>query len=201
MSLAPYPSHARSLPLGPMRPFSVREYERMIETGVLGEDDPVELLEGWIVFKMTRNPPHDVAVALASELLIRLLPAGWHVRSQSAITTPDSVPEPDLAVVRGNQRDYAARHPGPADVALAIEVADTSLGRDRSDKARVYARGGIPAYWIVNLIDGVVEVYTDPSGPASGADYRKCAAFPRGQSIPLEVAARRFQIQVNDLLP
>ena len=201
MSLALSPTHLGTTPPGPMRPFSVREYERMIETGVLGEDDPVELLEGWIVFKVTRNPPHDVAVALASELLIRLLPAGWHVRSQSAITTPDSVPEPDIAVVRGTQRDYAARHPGPADVAVAIEVADTSLGRDRSDKARVYARAGIPVYWITNLIDGVVEVYTDPSGPAASAGYRKRANFTRGQSVPLEVAGQRLQVLVDDLLP
>src|SRR5215208_5522260 len=105
MSLAPSPSHLGSIPPGPMRPFSVSEYGRMIETGVLAEDDPVELLEGWIVFKMTRNPPHDVAVALTGKLLIRVLPAGWHVRSQSAITTQDSQPEPDVAVVRGDERD------------------------------------------------------------------------------------------------
>jgi Uma2 family endonuclease len=191
----------RPLPIGQMRAFSVDEYHRMIKAGVLGEDEPVELLEGWILYKMTRNPPHDVAVALASKLLVRLLPDGWHVRPQAAITTEDSEPEPDLAVVRGDERLYLSRHPGPADTLLVIEVSDTSLHRDRVEKARVYARASIPTYWVVNLIDGRVEVHADPSGPGAPATYRSSVEYVPGQSIPLEVGGQRLEVRVNDLLP
>jgi Uma2 family endonuclease len=173
----------------------------MIQAGILREDDPVELLEGWIVFKMTRNPPHDVAVALAGELLIRLLPPGWHVRQQSAITTDDSEPEPDVAIVRGDARQYRGRHPGPGDVVAVMEVADTSLTRDRIDTASIYARAGVPVYWIVNLTEGKVEVYSDPAGPAASAGYRARADFTRGQSIPLEVGGQKLAVRVDDLLP
>src|SRR5436305_4096318 len=86
------------LPPAPVRRFTVDEYHRMIQTGILEEDDSVELLEGWIVLKMPRNPPHDVAIDLAREAIETRLPAGWRVRVQSAITTSDSEPEPDLAV-------------------------------------------------------------------------------------------------------
>jgi Uma2 family endonuclease len=184
-----------------MRPFTIAEYHRLIEVGVLGEDDPIELLEGWIVFKMTRNPPHDVAVALASKLLVRLLPDGWHVRPQAAITTDDSEPEPDLAVVRGDERLYRTRHPGPTDILVVIEVSDTSLNRDRVEKARVYARAAVSTYWIVNLIDGHIEVYTDPSGPGATPSYRSRVNYTPGQSVPLEVGGQRFEVRVRDLLP
>lgn len=169
--------------------------------GLLTEDDQVELLEGWIVLKMTRNPPHDVAVALASKLLVRLLPEGWHVRAQSAITTHDSAPEPDVAVVLGEERLYRDRHPGPQDVAVVIEISDTSLNRDRSDKARLYARAAVPAYWIINLIEARVEVYTDPSGPAVAPSYRSRQDFTPGQSVPLQLGGSVVQIGVQDLLP
>lgn len=184
-----------------MRRFTVDEYDRLARLGILTEDDQVELLEGWIVLKMTRNPPHDVAVALASRLLVRLLPDGWHVRAQSAITTLDSAPEPDVSVVRGEERLYRDRHPRPEDVAVVIEVSDTSLNRDRADKARVYERAALPAYCIVNLIEGRVEVYTDSSGPALAPSYRSRQDFTPGQLVPLHVGSIELQIGVSDLLP
>jgi Uma2 family endonuclease len=173
----------------------------MIQAGILREDDPVELLEGWIVCKMTRNPPHDVAVALAGAMLIRLLPHGWHVRQQSAITTDDSEPEPDVAVVRGDARRYRGRHPGPSDVVAVMEVADTSLTRDRIDKASIYGRAGVPVYWIVNLSEGKVEVYSDPTGPGPSAGYRARTDFTRGQSVPLRTGGQDLIVRVDDLLP
>src|SRR5579862_9140639 len=87
----------RRIPPFPVRPFTVDEYHRMIDADVLDEGDAVELLEGWIVPKMPRNPPHDATIGLADDALRIRLPAGWHVRLQSAITTSDSEPEPDLA--------------------------------------------------------------------------------------------------------
>ncbi len=185
-----------------MRPFTVDEYHRLIEAGVLTEADPVELLEGWIVYKMTRNPPHDVALGLTGDALAARLPAGWHVREQSAVTTADSEPEPDLAVTRGVRRDYAARHPGPADLALVVEVAESSLDDDRDDKWRIYARAGIPVYWIVNVVDRRVEVYTDPTGPDPAPGYRRRDDYGPGQAVPFALPGQPpAAIPVVDLLP
>ena len=125
----------------PVRRFSVDEYHRMIDAFVFATDDRFELLEGWITAKMSKNPPHEGTTSLVHELLRPQLPAGLHIRIQSAITTADSEPEPDLAIVRGSARDFLSRHPGPADIVLVLEVADASLGRDRLHKARIYARG------------------------------------------------------------
>src|SRR4051812_40189587 len=96
-------------PAGPLRRFTVDEYHRMIRTGILTEDDPVELLEGWIVLKMPHNPPHDATVDQSREVLQAALPAGWRVRVQSAITLSDSEPEPDLVVVPGPAARYAVQ--------------------------------------------------------------------------------------------
>ena len=151
----------------------------MIQAGILGEDDNVELLEGWIVPKMARNPAHDAMISMIMiDVLPPRLPKGWFCRGQSAITTTDSEPEPDIAVVRGTPRDYLARHPGPADMVLVIEVAESSLPRDRSHKGRIYAAASVPVYWIINLVDPQVEVYTDPTGPDA------CAGLSRAPGLP-----------------
>src|SRR5262245_16087266 len=94
----------------PVRKFSVDEYHRLIQMGLLTEDDPVELLEGWIVPKMPRNTPHDVCLDKSLEALRAILPTGWRLRVQSAITTPDSEPEPDFAIVPGPANRYLAHH-------------------------------------------------------------------------------------------
>src|SRR5207249_5993402 len=114
----------------PVRRFTVDEYHQMIQTGILQEDDPVELLDGWIVSKMPRNPPHDATIDIAQEVFRSVLPAGWRLRVQSAITTDSSEPEPDLAIVRGPAERYLSNHPKPPDIAVVIEVADSSLAQD-----------------------------------------------------------------------
>src|SRR5947208_2789285 len=135
-------SVARSFPSHPppSRRFSVEEFHRMIQAGVLDEDEPIELLDGLIVPKMVKNPRHDATVDAAREVIECRLPPGWRVRVQSAITTADSEPEPDLAVVLGPAARYRNNHPGPRDIALVIEVADSSLARDRDIKAALCAR-------------------------------------------------------------
>src|SRR4051812_9946272 len=95
-----------------LRRFSVDEYHRMIETGILDERDRVELLDGYVVLKMPRNPPHDSTIQRLERRIGRLLPAGWDLRTQCAITLSQSEPEPDLAVVRGDDTLYQTRHPG-----------------------------------------------------------------------------------------
>ena len=181
---------------------TVEQYHAMAREGILTDDDPVELLEGWLVPKMVRNPPHDTALELAVEMIRPCLPGGWRIRVQSAITLSDSEPEPDVAVVRGPLRSHTNRHPGPADVGLLVEVADSSLAQDRNEKGRVYARAGIIAYWIVNLVDNQVEVYTAPSGPVAAPAYGQRQDYQPGSLVPVVIGGQPVgQVAVTDLLP
>ena len=185
----------------PVRRFTVEEYHQLIQKGILNEDDPVELLDGWIVPKMPRNPRHDATIDSIQEILRSKLPAGWRIRVQSAITTDDSEPEPDLVIVPGPANRYASRHPGAADHPMVIEVADSSLTRDRIDKGRIYARAGFPVYWVINLIDSKVEVYTQPSGVDANPGYRQRQDYGRGDSVPLVLEDREIaSIPVKELL-
>jgi Uma2 family endonuclease len=183
--------------------FTLRQYHRMIETGVLTENDRVELIEGQLVAKMTHNPPHDTAVDLTHSEIAAILPEGWRVRVQSAITITSraSEPEPDVTVVRGPARRYARVHPRPQDIALLVEVAETTLHKDRTTKQRLYARARIPVYWIVNLIDSSVEVYTLPHGGRSPA-YANRQDYSANEAVPVIIEGREIaRIPVRDLLP
>ncbi len=174
----------------------------MMRKGILDEDDPVELLEGCLIKKMSIKPPHTFATESAEETLRDLVPPGWFVRTQQPITTDTSEPEPDVTVVRGNRRLYrqAHRHPGPQDLALLVEVADATLQRDQGPKKHHYARVKIPVYWIINLIDRRVEMYTDPSGPAENPDYRQRQDFGMEDAIPVVIEGREVgRIAVRDL--
>ena len=130
-----------------------RSMRRWSESGVFTNRDRLELIEGFLVAKMTQHPPHAAVCVITSDALHRLLPDGWHVRGEKPLRIPSraSLPEPDLVIARGIARNYMDRHPEPADVALVIEVADSSLDDDRNVKSRVYGGGGIAIYWIVNL--------------------------------------------------
>lgn len=188
-------------PTFPVRRFSVDEYHRMIETGVLTEDDRVELLEGWIVPNMVRRPRHDATIELIEAALRKCVPPGYRLRIQSAITTSDSEPEPDLALVQGKARDHIDRHPNPSEVALVIEVADTSLERDR-EKCRIYARAGVPQYWIVNLVDGQIEIYSEPKGQDGGFQYAKEEIVRRGEELDVEMLeGTAITVNTEQMLP
>lgn len=164
---------------------TVEQYHRMIESGILNEDDPVELLEGYLVTKMPRSPQHDFAIRTLGKRLGRLVPDTFTLSNQCAATFDDSEPEPDFTIARGDETRYRDRHPGPEDTALVIEVSASSLSHDRTDKARIYARAGIPVYWVVNVVDSVIEVFTQPSGPCDSPAYAKRQEFPVGSSVPL----------------
>ena len=183
----------------PVRTFSVEEYRRLGELGILTEDDSVELLAGWIVPKMIHNPPHDAVVELVHEALRPLLPDGWRIRIQSAITTKDSEPEPDLAIVRGSIRAHIARHPSPNEIALVVEVADSSLQRDRL-KTSLYARAGIPAYWIVNLVEAQLEIHSHPSLSESNYRHRDVVTGSQSGSVVIE-QDEVGKVRVADLMP
>lgn len=182
--------------------FSVAQYQKMIAAGALTDEDAVELLEHFVVRKMPRNPAHDGTVLRICKRLLRCLPPGWDVRVQSAIVLEDSQPEPDLAVVRTAADDYTTRHPGAGEVGLVVEVADTSLTRDRVDKARIYARAGLPTYWLVDLVNRRVEVFTAPSGPAAVPGYGSLATYAGSEPVPLVLAGVAVaSFPAADLLP
>jgi Uma2 family endonuclease len=182
--------------------FSVARYQKMVETGILTADDRVELLENYVVLKMPRNPPHDSTVQRMLEKLFPRRPAGWGLRVQSAIALSDSQPEPDFALVRGSAADDEKRHPGATDVGLVIEVAESSLLRDQRDKTRIYARGGIPCYWIVNLVDRRIEVYSQPSGPTAVPAYGSFQVYQPGDAVPLVLDGNIvWTVPAADLLP
>lgn len=193
---------APSAPADPLWRLSVDQYHAMIREGILTEDDPTELLEGLLVVKMSKNPPHSVATGLVQDALTHMVSTGWHVQTQDPVTTDDSEPEPDVKVVRGDRRDYINRHPGPEDVALAVEVSEATLQRDRGLKKRVYARARIPVYWIINLVEGKIEVYTDPSGPGDEPDYRQRQDYGRGDAIPVLIQGQVIgHLPADQLLP
>lgn len=181
---------------------SIDQYHRMIRAGILTDDDPIELLDGWLVYKMPKNRQHTISTRHTRDLIEQLLPPGWYVDSQEPITTEESEPEPDVCVIRGALEDYPDRHPGPEDIALLVEVADTTLDRDRGFKKRLYAQAGIPIYWIVNLQDRQVEVYTQPSGPSRLPDYHQRQDYDPSQLVPLAIDGREVgQLAAGDVLP
>lgn len=151
---------------------SVGQYDEAAWLGILTKYDPIELIEGLLITKIRKTPLHCVSTNLLRPVLVRLVPEGWYTSSHAPIATGDSEPEPDGLLVRGDLRDYPDRHPGPRDVALVVEVADATLSYDRSVKRRMYARAGLTAYWIINLIDHQVEVHTEASGPVDPPELR-----------------------------
>ncbi len=178
------------------------QYHAMIRQGILTDDDPVEFLEGWLVPKMPKNPPHRIATRKTRKALEKVVPAGWYVDSQEPVTLEDSEPEPDVQVIRGEPQDYHDRHPGGQDLGLAGEVAETTLQRDRGSKKRAYARAKIPVYWIINLPENQVEVYTEPTGPGAEPDYRQRQDYTPAEEIPLILEGREVaRFRVADLLP
>lgn len=181
---------------------SIEQYHAIIQAGILTDDDSVELLEGWLVFKMPKNPPHRATTRLVRTALENILPAGWYVDSQEPITLSNSEPEPDIVVVRGDTRQYLDRHPGAENIALIIEVSDTTLQRDRTVKKGIYARAGISIYWIVNLVEEQVEVYSQPLVEVEQPDYSQRLDFGRSAVIPIIIEGIEIgAIAVDALLP
>jgi Uma2 family endonuclease len=149
---------------------------------------------------MVHNPPHAIADERCGRELLRIIPDGWHLRTVKPIRLPGqaSMPEPDRCVARGTIDDYLEHHPGAADVALVVEVADSSLADDREYARRLYGPAGIPVCWIIDVRGRRVEVYTDP-GPQG---YGPPEIFAEGQSVPVAIGGREVgRIAVTDILP
>jgi Uma2 family endonuclease len=182
---------------------SVEQYEAMVASGTFKKEDRLELIEGSLVEKMTRGPNHSTGSEDCGRAIHAVLPAGWHVRIEKPIrvTDRDSEPEPDVSVARVKTADYRRRHPDPTEVGLVVEVGDSSVEDDRA-MAMTYGGGSIPVYWLVNLRDGQLEVYTEPSGQPPPVGYRRCVVFHPGQDAAVYLDGREVaRIAVADLLP
>src|SRR5215475_7997717 len=179
-----------------------REYARLIDHGFLDEDDPVELLDGLLLVKEPQHSLHRTAILLVARAVERAFGAGWFVQTQSPIALDDrSEPEPDVCAVPGSPRDYIDAH--PRHPALIVEVAPSGLRLARGRKAAAYARARITDYWIVNLIDHVLEVHREPTRPGPARPRWGYAAIETfGPDVTIApLAAPSAGIAVADLLP
>ena len=170
----------------PPRRFTVDEYHRLAEVGVLHEDDRVELLNGVIVNMMPIGPFHGGSVNRLNQIFTQAGGGRWITSVQNPVHIGQhNEPQPDLLLLHPRDDFYESRHPEPADVYLLIEVSDSTLLTDREEKLPIYAKGGIPEVWIVNLPERVIEVYTTPlageytvSRRVHGGDPLAPVAFP-----------------------
>jgi Uma2 family endonuclease len=179
---------------------TVDEYERIAAAGALEEPARIELIDGYLVDKMAKNPEHCYSAKETLKALDRRLPAGWTSRKEDPVRIPAyNEPEPDIVIVRGTDADYRHRIPTATDVALLVEVSDSTLSLDRGLKLWAYAKEGIPVYWIVNLVDRQVEVYTRP---LKAGRYRSRKDFLPGQQVPVVIGGQTLPpIAVDDILP
>ena len=195
MSTGPTSAETTALLLESPRLLSVDEYHRMIEVGIFDEDEHVELLEGVIVAMTPQSPAHAHCIRWLNRLLTRALPDEYVVGVQLPLTLGRrNEPEPDLAVVKAAA---ASRDRHPETAVLVVEVARDSLRRDRKVKGALYARFGVPEYWIVNLEDRVIEVFSDPD--ATNGAYRRTRTVPTGESLTSE-ALPQVSFPVAELL-
>jgi Uma2 family endonuclease len=179
---------------------TLAQYQHMIDAGIFDEDSRVELLEGWLVEKMTKNTPHSFATQELRDHLFVLLQGSRFVSDQEPIVIGESQPEPDVIVGRGKRRDLGNKRPTAADVALVVEVSDTTLVKDRTVKLRIYAGARIPVYWIVDVNERTIDVYTDPSGEGRSAEYKTRRRFRPGERVPVVIDGGEIgQIAVSDV--
>lgn len=193
----------------PLMPITVNQFQQMIHNGIVRDGEPIELIDGLLVRKdrsargedlMGHNPRHALLIKRLQRLLVTPCEAAeLHVQVQLPVKLNDiNAPEPDIAVVRGTEEDYADQHPGPADLALVIEVADSSVSTDRSTKQRLYATSGVNQYWLINLPESQVEVYEQPD-PTSGK-YTQQTLFKPGQTLAWNLSTTKcVEINVADL--
>ena len=190
-------------------PISVIQFHRMVETGILTDGEPVELIEGMLVRKdrglagrrdVVHGPRHALVVARLQRLAARLEGLGCHLRSQLPVTLSGlDEPEPDLAIVKGAPEDYASRHPGPEDVVAVVEVADSTVDFDRTTKQRLYSTAGIASYWIVNIPEDRIEVFELPR--PEERRYARRLEVGREETARLTLAAGTLEVAASSVLP
>ena len=186
----------------PTKRWTRLQYDRLIECGVFQPGDRIELIGGELIVREPQRTPHSTAIELALDALRAIFGPGWRVRVQLPVALDEeSEPEPDIAVVPGSPRDYLPSH--PSSPVLIVEAAESSLALDREIKGSLYARAQIADYWVVNLVDHVLEVYRAPvAAPASPYGWRYASvSMLRGADVVTPLAAPRSRGAVADLLP
>ena len=185
------------LPARDKRKFTVAEYYRMAEVGILHHTERVELLDGEIIVMAPIGIPHATGVRRMERVLHQALGAAAAISVQNPVRLDDhSEPEPDIALLRFREDDYATAHPGPADVLVVMEVSDSTLDFDREVKSKRYAAAGIPEMWVMNLPGDCLDRLDQP-GPAG---YARHTVFRRGEKIS-PAALPDLELAVADLLP
>jgi Uma2 family endonuclease len=198
------PTHAGP-PEGIPYRLTAAEYFRMVEHDIIPPDRRVGLWEGQLYEKMAKKLPHSVSFGLVVSVLTRSLPEGWCLWPENPILVNDfTAPLPDATVVRGTLRDYLRRgsNPAAADIGLVVELADSSLKKDLTQSLQTYARAGLPVYWVVNLVQNRIEVYSQPRVEGETARYTVAETFEVGKDVPLVLDGREHaRIPARDLLP
>jgi Uma2 family endonuclease len=191
-------------------PLTVAQVHAMLDAGILREGEPVELIDGVLVYKdrsehgedpRTVGKRHNLTVKLLARLDPELSRQGCHMQTQGPLSLPPhDEPEPDGAILRGDPRDYAERIPEARDVECVLEVADSSLQYDRTHKLALYARAGIAQYVIVNLRESLIEIYEGPV--PNQANFERKHLVRTGGTVPLRVSDRELlEIEAARILP
>lgn len=181
---------------------TVRQFEKMIEAGIFRDKDHVELLGGILVDKMTKNDPHDFTVDFLGRTVGKIVEPAWIVRQEKSIVLGRfSRPQPDLAIVRGPSERYRLGAPRPADIASLIEVSDSSYAKDRRANWGRYAAVRIPVYWIVNIPQFQIEIFSVPMGRGRSAAYRDFTIYRGDDQVPVILEGNELgRIPVRDIL-
>ena len=187
------------------RPYRIgrERFERMVAADFLAGDRAVFLWEGRLVRQMKAGHTHFITVALLYQTVLAMLAPGWTaIQEQPVAIDESSLPEPDLAIIRGSLRDYLQRRPNALDLGLLIEVADSSLPQARRGKLRVYAQARLPHYWIVNIPERRVEAYESPINRPEGPGFAIRRDYGQGQEVPVILDGRQVgTIAVDEILP
>ena len=181
---------------------TVRQFEKMIDAGVFRDEDHVELLGGLLVDKMVKKDPHNFAIDMLGAIFNDELPDDWIARQEKSVVLGRFWrPEPDIAIVRGPRERYRSKGPRRADLGMLVEVADSSYAKDRGTKWRKYAASGVSVYWIVNLPQRQIEVYSAPAGRGKSAGYRDIKIYGRMTKFRLILEGRELgRIKVSEVL-
>ena len=181
---------------------TVDEFRRKAARGEFSESKLFELLEGVVVSKARQTLKHETALENIQNVIGKLTPGGWHMRVQQPMNCGDSTPEPDAVIVKDALDQYVDRPPMPNMVSLIVEVADASLEQDRRLKGRIYARAGVMLYWLLNLVDSQLEVYSNASGPVPMPGFREKRVYRSEDKLSLVVGLDDLgMVKVRDLLP
>lgn len=199
---------AAATPKSGLRPYriTVDLYERIVASGAFGDKSSVFLWKGQLVEKvsdMSKGRPHVFALNRIVRILSGLVSAGYFVEQDQPIELgPESVPEPDLKVVRGVDSDFRSKTPTAHDCPLVVEVADSSLKDDTGEMLRAYAAAMVPVYWVVNIPGRRIDVYTRPSGPVASATYEDRQGYGPEEEVPVVLDGREVgRVAVRDVLP